>query len=405
MKYKLFALCSLVFALVGCQVTEPQFYTPTSVFIPTDTPVFEPEQQTFLEQMNAYHQAPYDDVKLAYLKLINNVDQFPDEQHCNAEMLAVVDAALKLHPTSIAAHSMNRGCGAFLGDQALVDRSEVAIAHITELLLANGTGNSKATSISTREPYEAQYMLQWADIEVFDVELVATKQKNYFLNHAIDTVNGSYTFFYSDIAKAHEANMFSVTGYQYNGRLRSSLLRMQLFSTGQYTGLLYQVREALYEGRYQDIIDQVIDTENISPTLVYLVSHAHFNLGNIEEFEILADRLVEYSQAGVTDAEVFLGLILLENNPDEYAYMNEMLLHHVDLHGVENTIDFWLRVMVAHVELSDTHQQWLRQLSAKDRDAFADGVKRWQDSYPGENAVMLQRLADILVLAEQGEVA
>ncbi|MDM7862202.1 hypothetical protein QTP81_16470 [Alteromonas sp. ASW11-36] len=404
MKLKLLALCNLLLILTGCQVTEPQVFTPKTLFLPVDTPVIDVQQQTYLTQMNAYHQAPYDEVKMAYVQLINSVDQFPEEQYCSSEMLAVVAKALALHPTSIAAHSMNRGCGTIIGSEALVAESEMAIAHITELLLANGTGGTKATSIGTRELYEAQYMLQWADIEVFDVELVATKNKNYFLNHAVDTVNGGYTFFYSDIAKAFGTNMYSITGYHYNDRLRASLLRMELLRSGEYSGVLYQLRDWLYRGDYQAVVDKVDNTDDISPVLVYLAAHAHFNLGNMDEFDILADRLIEYSQAGVTDAEIFLGLILLENNPDELAMMNDMFARHNEYHGVENSVDFWLRVMVAHQALSDMHRQWLSQLPSDSRNALADGIRRWLDQYPSDNNAMKQRLEDILLVAEQGVV-
>ena len=109
------------------------------------------------------------------------------------------------------------------GDEALAQESSEAISIITEILLQNGIGDAQQTSIATRELYEAQFMLQWADIDVFDVELVPTKSKNFLLNHAVDEVEGRYSYFYSDISTYFKAYMYSVTGMYYSDRMLAQL--------------------------------------------------------------------------------------------------------------------------------------------------------------------------------------
>lgn len=402
MASRFFSLFFIVLMLSACQTTMSPQYIPQEPFIAISDPEIDEKRLYYMSAINAYHRSDVETVKMAYVQKINAIDGYSEDQHCSDAMMADVAEVLRLHPSSMVAHSINRGCATLRGEQALIDASDEAISIITEILLGNGIGDTQATSIATRELYEAQFMLQWADIDVFDVELVPTKSGNYLLNHAVDEVEGQYTYFYSDISRYFKAYMYSVTGFKYNDRMLAQLFRTELVKSGDATSSLWRLRNAMYSGDYDYVINNVVDNLNVTPIQIFLLSQAHFNKNNMDEFDALADRVIDYTQVGVVDAEVFFALILLENDIEQISATNTLLSEHIDQFGAESTVDFWLKVLLAQDDISPSQQQWLAQLPDNMQADLTQGITRWTDNYPIENAAMQARLNSIYQYATAG---
>ena len=158
----------------------------------------------------------------------------------------------------------------------------------------------------------------------------------------------------------------------------------------------------MYAGDYDYVINSVKDDIEITPIQVFLLSQAHFNKNNMEAFDALADRVIDYTQVGVVDAEVLFALILLENDIDQIASTNALVNEHAERFGADTTVDFWLKVMLAQDGISPTQQQWLSQLPKPLMEGFERGIKRWREDYPIENAMMQARLTKIYQYATAG---
>lgn len=392
----MFFVLVLSLNLLACQSTVQTHYRPQSPLIQAGNHDFSDQQLRLIEEINRFHQSDYHTVKSVYFEKIHQIDQLSSEQFCSQDMLSLVQEALTIHPTSIVAHSYNRGCGERIADQQRVFTSGTAIQNITEILFRNGAGTSLQTSVATREPYELKYMLQWGDIEVFDVEMVPTQSRNYFLNHAIDRNDGHYIYFYSDIAQVFEATMYSLTGYQFLPEQLSTMLRAEFVRSREPTAKLWLLRQALFQGRDYQVVETLDGQEELSPLETILLSQAHLNQQDWQSFKPLKDRLRLYAGAGVVDAQLLLLIHAMDASVSAEQNMRELFAQHQLHYGLEETAALWARHLLSQKSLGPSLTGQLQTLSTKQKSVLAKALVALSTHYPAIDALMKQRTEHLL---------
>ncbi len=386
------SIVGFILVLLGaCHSLPTSQFIPKTPLIEADATTFSQAQLTHIAAINAFHQSDYSSVKSAYFEKIHQIDQLASDEFCGPRMLQLVNQALQIHPTSIVAHSYMRGCGERLHNPTMVTTSDRMIKAITEIMFANGAGNSFATSIKTREPYELKYMLQWDDVEVFDVEMVPTVARNYFLNHAIDTVDGHYIYFYSDIAQVFGATMYSLTGFEYQPSQLSTMLRAEFVRSREPTAKLWLLRQALYQGRDYQVVETLKQQTDLSPVETILLSQAYFNQGDQQSVDKLSERLTMYAQAGVVDAQLLLTIQTLDFAAESTDSLRTLLNQQQVHFGLAETVTLWSRILLAQKSLSDGLMRALGALDSPQKVALNDAFTHIVEHYPNSDTNMQHR--------------
>lgn len=357
-----------------------------------------PEQIYWQDQINQFYRADLRTVKIPHVRLINELDNWPEEQYCTDTHMEKIQQAIELNRTSLLAYSLNAHCGQRLGDDELSEQSQKALFAIADLLMRSGNAQSPSTAVKTRDAYEAQIIFQWAGYNVFDVELLRLADKALFRIHALMPDTGQYVVFYADNTEYFSRNIHSMATKSYSKQQIADYLVAALLNGGSVPAQLLQFSDWLRNNKADEVIERLSTSSDLGPLASVLLSQAYFQKSETKKFEQQIDNLLMFSEIGFVEASAILGVSMLSSDDvmEQQDAANLFRVNVRQLGGSEATW-IWLDALLKQTDGVDTFLILINQLEPSYYANWRNSIYRYDNVFGGVSNTIYSKLQRLLV--------
>ncbi len=329
----------------------------------------------WLSTITDFYYADLQGVKLPYVSLVNELESWPAADYCSENQMSKIAQTLELNPSSVLGYDLVAYCAKLSGDTDAHNLAKDAITGISNVIFNSASGTSIDDPIQVKDAYEAQMLLRWAGVNVFDTELVHLKQRTLFKLHTRDQLTNTSGIIYADNTELFRQNLQSASQALYSERELASLLAESLIKVKSLPALYWQLQNQVFNDNTDFAISQLSKVERPSPLGTVLLSQALLNAGNMGELDKHLDQLIQFSEMGFVEASAMFGLVLLSSQ-DSQEIQDAINLYRVNIAaiGEKNATHSWLKAFLSqpastnYLELfiknlpEDLHNLWYQSL-------------------------------------------
>lgn len=252
-------------------------------------------------------------------------------QRCDRSSIIAIANALANHPSSIPVLSYALACAErlALSEQQVVIAQSIGIVS-EQLVNETGNGSNRSTPLFVRELYEGAYLLDLAGIEVFETEMLVESERILILHHGIDQITNRYSLSFADqssfFIQSISASMHAATNnLSTEAKLETSVMielkRKALQDAKHYSMQLWDLRQQLFAGDYQQIIEQLSKQNRRSPIAVSMLAHAYIATENMSGLKSIEDDIIRYAELGIPESQSVAAMMLLKmKEPNGTSY-------------------------------------------------------------------------------------
>lgn len=333
------------------------------------------DELKWLEKVSDFYFADLQAVKMPYISLVNELENWPVDDFCSDAQLLKISQALDLNSSSVLAYDLTAYCAQRSGDIASFEQAVTSIQEISKVLFRSGSGVSPKEPIQVKDAYEAQIILRWAGQNVFDIELVSLNDKAVFRLHTRDQSTNLTRIVYADNSKFFQQNLLAASQVLYSDKELAKLLTDGLIEAKSRPALYWKMQNQIFNDSPEYTIEQLIEVESLSPLATVLLSQALLNANRMEDLNNYLDQLISFSEAGFIEASATSGLMLLSSrDPQEIDDAVNLFKVNAKAIGLSNATHSWLKAFLSQPLTSDYlelfwqklpdeyHQQWFRSI-------------------------------------------
>jgi len=351
----------------------------------------------WLDKVGAFYFADLQTVKMPYISLLNELENWPAADYCADAQMQKIRQALALNPSSVLAYDLTAYCAKRSGDTVSLERAAEAIQGISNVLFRSGSGVSPSDPIQVKDAYEAQIILRWAGQNVFDIELVSLNQKTVFRLHTRDQETDETRIVYADNSKLFQQNLLAASKVLYSEKELSELLTEGLIKAKNRPALFWQMQNQIFNDDPVPTIEQLIEAESLSPLATVLLNQALLNANRIDELGGYLDQLIMFSEMGFVEASATSGLVLLSSK-DSQESDDAINLFKVNINsvGLSSATHSWLKAFLSQPLTSDYLSLFWKKLPAEYHQQWHQSIYHYNNSHSKVTLNIQTKLAQFL---------
>lgn len=351
----------------------------------------------WLDKVSGFYFADLQTVKMPYISLVNELENWPATEFCSDAQLEKINQALVLNSGSVLAYDLTAYCAQRSGDTASFEQAATAIKAISNVLFRSGSGVSPDDPIHVKDAYEAQIILRWAGQNVFDIELVSLNQRTVFRLHTRDQSTDQTRIVYADNSKFFQQNLLAASQVLYSEQELSELLTDGLIKAKSRPALYWQMQNQIFNDKPEQTIEQLLEVESLSPLATVLLNQALLNANRMDDLNRYLDQLIMFSEIGFVEASAAFGLVLLSSgDAQEIDDAVNLFKINVDSIGLSSATHSWLKAFLSQPLTSDYLALFWQKLPEEYYQQWHQSIHHYNNSHTKVTVNIQAKLAQFL---------
>lgn len=376
----------LLLFLYGCGATQDNnLDVSNSIDLPayqlTDYSDLNRRDLTAKQKVSLFQRSDFTTVISPYLVGLQALDTLTFENYCEPKVMALYDKLLDLNASSIFAKTIKLGCQSELLSEEEYLQEMAEIGEIATVLLETGSGESVETAIQIRELSEIYTIMELAGLSVLDVDTVLHQGLAYYKLHTLDSVTNKFEYRYASNYRFFTSAFKTLVNQKVSSQTSSDFLVSSLKTSKAANISPHLLRTLAYQGKHREALDSASDL-GLSPLSEILVAQMALMLEEDAVLEGYLDSILEYSEAGLIEANAFVALFLFIKDPDAAWNDIQAELQNID----ELTQDGWgTTLLLNNLALRSDYQQQLEKFLAMSAPSAQEEVYRFAASLDHNN--------------------
>ncbi|GAA0859133.1 tetratricopeptide repeat protein [Aliiglaciecola litoralis] len=392
--------------LAGCatkQVQSPQVAIPKpGNMLNLDRSELDEQQIFWLDEINRFYQADMQDVVIPHVKVVNQLDDWPQDSYCSPQHVELINRAIELNATSLLALTFRSFCADLAQNAELAEETQTALGNISEILLLSGNGRTPEQAVQVRDLYEVNIIFQWAGLDVFDIELLRLHDQVVYKFHTFAMTNGQYDVYYAKNSQYVAKNLQQSGQPIENPQALADIIIQGNINAKDASALQWQYAQWLRQDQPQKVIEALSTQSDLRFLAEVLLVQAYLHVNDQRSINYHLDNILSFSEAGFVEASAVFGQHLL-NSDDPMDLQGAANLYRVNVeqHGIYNAAMAWLESFLRLPPQPQQFERLLDQFDEADYVGWRLAINQYDHVFGGISEVGYQKLT--LLLEQLGQ--
>jgi TPR repeat protein len=400
-RIQVFWFVFLTIILVGCATPQKSLERTAipkpSKMLDYELSQLDENQVYWMDQINRFYQADMETVVIPHARIVNQLNDWPQDQICSADHLALVNKAIELNSTSLLALTFRSHCAQLFENEQQVEETHTTLAALSDLLLRTGNGLSPEQAVEVRDIYEVNIIFQWAGLNVFDIELLRLRDQVVYKLHTFDAGNDQYGVYYANNSQYVAKNLRQSGQTINDAKMLADLILQGNLDTHDTPAMQWQFAAWMRDNQPQKVIEYLSQEDELRLLSKVLLTQAYFHLDDQQSVNIHIDDILSYSEVGFVDASAVFGQVLL-NSADPMEISGAANLYRINseqLGPFEATLT-WLE---SFLRLPEEHWKFsllTQQLDEAELANWRIAIKNYDSIFTEVTPIVYHKLTELL---------